>query len=66
MKFFKVCLLFFIVAAFSACEIQGTVRDTLHGTPSKSDTVLPAKFIKYEKADSVRETKENVPPMLRR
>ncbi len=66
MKFFKVCLIFFVVAGFQACEVQGTVRDTLHGTPSKSDTVLPAKFTKYQKADSVRETHENVPPVFRR
>jgi hypothetical protein len=66
MKFFKVCLILFIVAGFSACEVQGTVADTVAGTPSKADTVLPAKFIKYQKADSVKETHENVPKVFRR
>ncbi|HSV09277.1 MAG TPA: hypothetical protein VLI68_00815 [Hanamia sp.] len=66
MKFFKVCLIFFIVAGFSACEVQGTVDDTVDGTPTKSDTVLPAKFVKYQKADSVKETHESLPKVLRR
>ncbi len=66
MKFFKVCLIFFIAAGFSACEVQGTVDDTAAGTPSKSDTVLPAKFVKYQKADSVKETHENLPKLYRR
>jgi hypothetical protein len=66
MKFFKVCLILFIVAGFSACEVQGNVDDTVDGTPTKSDTVLRAKFVKYQKADSVKETNENVPKVLRR
>lgn len=66
MKFFKVCLIFFIAAGFSACEVQGTVADTAAGTPSKSDTILPAKFIKYQKPDSVKETHENLPKLYRR
>jgi hypothetical protein len=55
-----------MAAGFSACEVQGTVDDTAAGTPSKSDTVLPAKFVKYEKADSVKETHENLPKLYRR
>ncbi len=66
MKFFKVCVIFLIAAGFSACEVQGTVDDTAAGTPTKSDTVLPAKFIKYQKADSVKETHENLPKLYRR
>jgi hypothetical protein len=66
MKFFKVCLILFMAAGFSACEVQGTVDDTAAGTPSKSDTVLPAKFVKYQKADSVKETHESLPKLYRR
>lgn len=66
MKLLKVCLILFIAAGFSACEVQGTVVDTVDGTPSKSDTILPAKFVKYQKSDSVKEVHENIPKVFKR
>lgn len=68
MKLLKVFLFLFIVAGLSACEVQDVwhVHDTVTGTPSKADTVLPAKFVKFEKADSVREIHENVPSVFKR
>ena len=60
MKLFKICLLLLIVAGFSACEVQDmyTVRDTIKGTPSNADTVLPHKFVKYQTPDSIKAIRE--------
>lgn len=68
MKLLKACLLLFIVAGFSACEVQDVwhVDDTVSGTPTKADTILPAKFVKYQKADSVKEVHENIPQVYKR
>jgi hypothetical protein len=67
MKLCKVCLVLLIAAGFSACEVQGTVKDTVKGTPSKSDTILPAKFVKYQHSENVEEAKENkVPTVFKR
>jgi len=67
MKLFKVCLVLLIAAGFSACEVQGTVKDTVKGTPSKSDSILPAKFTKYQHSENAKEAKENkVPTVFKR
>jgi hypothetical protein len=69
MKLFKVCFILFIVTGLSACEVQDVwhVDDTVDGTPTKADTVLPAKFVKYQKADSVKEVPEgNIPSVIKR
>lgn len=64
MKLFKICLLLLVAAGFSACEVQGTVKDTVKGTPTNSDTVLPHKF-RTHTADSLN-AHENVAPVFRR
>ena len=68
MKLLKVCLFLFIVAGLSACEVQDVwhVDDTVDGTPTKADTILPAKFAKFQKADSVKEVPENIPSVIKR
>jgi hypothetical protein len=68
MKLLKACLILFIVAGFSACEVQDVwhVDDTVNGTPPKADTVLPAKFANSQKADSVKEIHENIPQVFKR
>lgn len=66
MKLLRVFVFLLFVAGFSACEIQGEVHNTMRGTPTKADTVLPAKFHKYQEADSVKKAEENFPNKLRR
>jgi hypothetical protein len=61
MKLFKLCLLMFLFAAFSACENHMDIRDVTKGTPSNADTVLPAKHAPA-KTDAQREAyKESLP-----
>ena len=68
MKLLKACLILFIVAGFSACEVQDVwhVDDTVDGTPSKADTILPSKFVNLQKADSAKELHENTLQVFKR
>ncbi|HEV2831848.1 MAG TPA: hypothetical protein VGW31_07690 [Hanamia sp.] len=61
MKLFKLCLLMFLFAGFSACENHMDIRDVTKGTPSRADTVLPAKHAPA-KTEAQREAyKESLP-----
>jgi hypothetical protein len=70
MKLVKTCfVILFLGIFFSACEVQDewTVNDIVKGTPSNADTVLPHKFKKYQKTDSMHEAhEENLPTVFRR
>jgi len=69
MKLLKICFVSLLLATvFSACEVQDvwTVKDVVAGTPSNADTVLPHKFKKYQKEDSVKVHEENVAPVFKR
>ena len=52
MKLLTCALLFFCIAAFSACENHMDIKDIVEGTPSNADTVLAHKFPPYAKNDS--------------
>lgn len=41
MKLMKISLAFFLLVAFSACESYHA-KDTVDGTPTNADSVLPA------------------------
>ncbi len=57
MKILKVCIVLFLVAAFSSCENHMDIRDTVEGTPTKADTVLPRS---HHKAD-IKAPKKELP-----
>jgi hypothetical protein len=61
MKLFKLCLLMFLFAGFSACENHMDIRDVTKGTPTRADSVLPVKH-SPAKTDAQREAyKESLP-----
>jgi hypothetical protein len=64
MKLLKICFAFLLITIFSACEVQDVwhVDDTVEGTPSKADTVLPHKF--NNKSDSLIELRNEQLPQL--
>jgi hypothetical protein len=69
MKLLKFCFAFLLITLFSACEVQDVwhVDDTVDGTPSKADTVLPHKFVKNPKSDlQIEQRNENLRPVFRR
>jgi hypothetical protein len=69
MKLLKICLAFLLITGFSACEVQDVwhVDDTVKGTPSKADTVLPRKFVKNPKSDlQIEQRNENLPNVLKK
>lgn len=68
MKLLKISFIALILAfCFSACERQGEVVNIVDGTPSNADTVLPHKFKKFQKVDSIKEMhEENVAPVFKR
>ncbi len=65
MKLIKISFVFLLFTiAFSACEVQDVwnVDDTVEGTPTKADTVLPHKF--NNKSDSLLELRNEQLPQL--
>jgi hypothetical protein len=69
MKVLKALLIILIVAGFSACEVQDVwhVNDTVYGTPTKADTILPHKFVKNPKSElQIEQRNENLPPVFRK
>jgi hypothetical protein len=68
MKVVRFCIIL-LASTFvlASCHPNGRVldHDTMDGTPSKADTVLPHKY-HVNKSDSVKEEGENVPNRLRR
>ncbi|MEO8719907.1 MAG: hypothetical protein ABI297_07745 [Ginsengibacter sp.] len=66
MKLLKACLVIFIVAGFSACEVQGNVHEIVKGTPTKADTVLPVKFMNHQHITSPEKGHETVPRVFER
>ena len=52
---------------FASCRPNGSVldgTDTMVGTPTKADTVLPLKY--HTKSDTIKVNEENEPPVLKR
>jgi hypothetical protein len=61
MKLFKLCLLMFLFAGFSACENHMDIRDVTKGTPTNADSILPVKHAPV-KTDAQKEAyKESLP-----
>ncbi len=61
MKLFKLCLLMFLFAGFSACENHMDIRDVSKGTPSSADTVLPVKHAPVKTEAQIEAYKESLP-----
>ncbi len=69
MKLLKFCFPFLLITVFSACEVQDVwhVDDTVYGTPTKADTVLPHKFVKNPKTEAeIEQRNENLPSVFRK
>jgi hypothetical protein len=67
MKFLRNCFFLLLTISFASCWPNGNkVSDTLNGTPTKADTVLPHKFHPGENSASTKNTEENVPTFLKR
>ena len=67
MKVLRCCvILMFSTLIFASCTPNGSAldNDTMVGTPSKADTVLPLKY--HTKTDSIRVSEENQPSILKR
>lgn len=68
MKVVRFCIILLASTfVFASCHPNGRVldHDTMAGTPSKADTVLPHKY-HVNKSDSAKEEGENVPNRLKR
>ncbi len=68
MKVLRCCVILMVsTLIFASCKPNGSVldgTDTIAGTPSKADTVLPLKY--HAKSDTVRVSEENQPSILKR
>ena len=64
MKVFRFCAIFAITLFFASCRPNGSAldHDIMRGTPTKADTVLPARH--HVNPDTSK--KENLPAVLRR
>jgi hypothetical protein len=68
MKVLRCCVIILVsTLIFASCRPNGSVlngTDTMVGTPSKSDTVLPLKY--HTKSDTAKKENENLPTVLKR
>jgi len=68
MKVLRCCVVLMAsILIFASCKPNGSFldgTDTMVGTPSKADTVLPLKY--HTKSDSIRVSEENQPSILKR
>jgi hypothetical protein len=66
MKLFRFFAIVAIILFFASCRPNGSAldHDIMRGTPTKADTVLPAKYhLDHDKAEHA---KEHLPRVLKR
>ncbi|MDQ2719773.1 MAG: hypothetical protein M3Z26_08450 [Bacteroidota bacterium] len=66
MKIFKLCLVLFLLAGFSACENHMDIRDITKGTPTRADTVLPHRFSPAKTEAEISAHNEKLPRVFLR
>lgn len=72
MKLLRCTIFLFLTILFTSCWPHGDrTGDTLSGTPTKADSVLPHKFHPKEKTESpnsasIKSNTEDVPTTLKR
>ena len=67
MKLLRCCFLLLLTIGFASCWPNGNaVSDTLHNTPTKADTVLPAHEHTDANSASIKSDNADVPIMLKR
>ncbi|RNI34180.1 hypothetical protein EFY79_15865 [Hanamia caeni] len=66
MKVFRICAIVALTLFFASCRPNGSAldHDIMRGTPTKADTVLPAKH--HVNPDTSKKEAENLPAVLRR